>query len=105
MQLNEEDKKKILDWINTKCGAMRCMCCGHGNWQLQENASIFLIIDVHTTRFFYHSGTPAVSLICAHCGHLVFFSTFVMGFKPDAPPLMTTADAPSSSESVSVTKS
>lgn len=85
MQITEQDKKRVLEWVSAKCGGMRCTCCGTGNWTLNDHATIFLGIDVHTTRFFYHAGFPAVSLVCVNCGHVVFFSTGVIGFKPDPP--------------------
>jgi hypothetical protein len=85
MQLTEQDKKRILEWINAKCGGMRCTCCGVGNWALNDHATILLGIDIHSTRFFYHAGLPAVSFICVNCGHITFFSSGVIGFKPDQP--------------------
>jgi hypothetical protein len=104
MQLTEEDKKRVLDWISAKCGGMRCTCCGLGNWGLNDHASIFLGVDVHTTRFFYHAGFQAVSLICANCGHVVFFNTGVIGFKPDQPPVNDIRDGlPVGAQSPSVT--
>ena len=87
MQLSEDDKKRILEWVTAKCGGLRCTCCGLSNLALNDHATIFLGIDIHTTRFFYHTGFPAVSFICTNCGHVVFFNTGVIGFKPDEPPV------------------
>ena len=28
MMLTEKDKEKVLAWISSKCGQMRCVCCG-----------------------------------------------------------------------------
>lgn len=85
MNLSEEDKKTIIDWLNEKCGNMRCHCCGMANWQLSPTSSITIGYDLHSTRFHYHAGTPLVALACGNCGHLLQFSTNIMGFKPDLP--------------------
>jgi hypothetical protein len=90
MPLTEDDKTKVLDWISTKCGQMRCTCCGTGNWVFNDLPAILLGIDLHTTRFLYHQGFPAVSLLCMNCGHIVFFSSALMGFRPNSPELAET---------------
>jgi hypothetical protein len=86
MLLTDDDKKKVLEWITTKCGAMRCVCCGHGKWELLPPASVVIGVDLHSTRFHYHEGIPVVTIVCTTCGHLVHFSAGVLGFRPDAPP-------------------
>lgn len=85
MQLNESDKQKVLNWISTKCGQMRCVCCGTGRWTLLDIATLPIGFDLHTTRFFYHQGLPQIAIACENCGHLVFFSSAIIGFKPDEP--------------------
>ena len=85
MTLTEEDKKKISDWINEKCGQMRCTCCGYGQWELLGSATLPIGFDVHTTRFYYHQGIPQITIACVNCGHMLFFNPAIMGFKPDAP--------------------
>ena len=87
MLLSAEDQNRVRDWLQSKCGSLRCTCCGVGNWQIGL-AGVVLGIDLHTTRFFYHGGTPIASLICSNCGHTLFFHTGVMGFKPDDPPVV-----------------
>ncbi|MGI9043938.1 MAG: hypothetical protein ACR2GK_07400 [Gemmatimonadaceae bacterium] len=86
MQLNDADKEKVLQWVQEKCGAMRCICCGTGNWELVQNGAIILGFDVRTTRFHYHEGIPIISIVCTNCGHVVSFAAGVMGFKPEPPP-------------------
>ena len=95
MQLTEDDKKKVLAWVSSKCGQMRCTCCGNGNWTLFDPASLVIGFDLHTTRFHYHQGIPLVSIVCTTCGHVVFFSSGVIGFKPDDPPPVPSAAIPS----------
>lgn len=86
MMLTEKDKEKVLAWVSSKCGQMRCVCCGEGKWSLFDSSSLAIGFDVHTTRFHYHQGIPLVSIVCTNCAHVVFFSSSVMGFKPDEPP-------------------
>ena len=83
MKLTEADKSKITDWLSKKCGQMRCFCCGTGQWTLVDAATIGVGFDTHTTRFHYHDGVPVVSVACANCGHLVFFSAMMLGLTPD----------------------
>lgn len=91
MELTEKDKKRVLEWVQKKCGSMRCTCCGMGQWELAPNSSVVLGFNVHTTRFHYHEGIPVISIVCANCGHLVLFAAGVLGFKPDPP---AASDAP-----------
>ena len=90
MQLKEEDKKKIGDWVKDKCGAMKCFCCGHGKWELIGFSTIQILYNIHTTRFNYHNGLPQISVVCINCGNIVSFLPGVIGFKPDEPPVVDT---------------
>ncbi len=85
MDLTDADKQKIADWLNAKCGQMRCFCCGASRWQLAPFSTVPIGFDVHSTRFHYHRGIAQVALICTNCAHMLWFSTDVMGFKPDEP--------------------
>jgi hypothetical protein len=86
MVLNETDRQKIVEWLNAKCGQMRCTCCGFGKWEVVGMATLPIVIDLHTTRFFYSQGIPQVAILCTNCGHMIFFNPAIMGFKPDQPP-------------------
>lgn len=85
MKLNEVDRKKVSEWINEKCGQLRCVCCGTGKWTLIDIATLTIGFDTHTTRFYYHQGIPHIGIACSNCGHMVFFNAAIMGFKPDEP--------------------
>jgi len=86
MELAQTDRQKIAEWLQQKCGQMRCICCGFGKWEVVGMATLPIAIDLHTTRFFYAQGVPQVSVACVNCGHMLFFSSGIMGFKPDEPP-------------------
>lgn len=95
MQMTEADKQRVLEWFNRKCGQMRCTCCGLGNWTLIDAATLPIGFDLHTTRFYYSQGVPQISVACTNCGHMVFFNSAIMGFKPDEPsPAEVPSDAP-----------
>jgi hypothetical protein len=85
MLLTESDREKVLSWISSKCGQMRCICCGNGKWTLLDSSSLVIGFDMHSTRFHYHQGIPLIAIACMSCGHVVFFSSGVLGFKPDEP--------------------
>jgi hypothetical protein len=86
MELTQADRQRIVDWLNVKCGQMRCTCCGIAKWEIVGMATLPIVFDLHTTRFYYSQGIPQVALACTNCGHMVFFNTVVIGFKPDEPP-------------------
>ncbi len=85
MNLSEEDKKTIVDWLKEKCNNFRCVCCGLGHWDLAPDSVLLIGYDLRSTRFHYHAGIPLVGLTCKDCGHLLLFSPIVMGIKPDPP--------------------
>lgn len=85
MKLSDADRQKIADWIQSKCGQLRCVCCGTARWTLLDFSTLPIGIDLHTTRFHYHAGLPQVTIACEHCAHLVSFSAAMIGFKPDEP--------------------
>jgi hypothetical protein len=91
MLLSAEDQDKVREWLQSKCGQFRCLCCGLGKWQIGL-AGVLLGFDLHTTRFFYHGGTPMVSLICTNCGNTLLLHSGVMGFKPDEPPVVNVGE-------------
>jgi hypothetical protein len=95
MELSQIDQKKIADWLGQKCGQMRCTCCGFSNWQILPMATLPIGIDLRSTRFFYAQGNPQVSVVCTNCGHLLSFSPFLMGIRPDEPkPAPLAAETP-----------
>ena len=85
MKLSDADLQKVTDWIKTKCGEMHCVCCGSGSWAITGISTLPIGFDIHTSRFHYHEGLPQIAIACTHCAHLVYFSTAMMGFKPDEP--------------------
>lgn len=90
MILSQSDKQIIVDWLQNKCGVMRCTCCGHNVLQLIDIATLPIGFDIRTTRFFYAQGCPQVTVMCQNCGHLIFFNPAIMGLKPIEPQPETT---------------
>lgn len=85
MEISSENKEKIVKWLESKCGVMRCFCCGGQRWELIGHSAIQLGFDLKSTRFHYHAGTPVVSVVCVNCGHLLNFLPGLMGIVPDPP--------------------
>jgi hypothetical protein len=85
MELAEDDKKRVIRWLNEKCGAMRCTCCGTANWEILPFATLPIVVNLHTTRFFYSQGVPQIGVACVNCGHTLFFNAGVLGFRPESP--------------------
>lgn len=85
MELTEEDKQRVIRWLNDKCGTMRCTCCGMPNWEIVPVATLPIAVNIHSMRFFYSQGIPQIGVACTNCGHTLFFNTGVMGFRPDPP--------------------
>ncbi len=94
MQLSEDDKKLIADWLTNKCGPMRCFCCGNNRWEIAGFSGVWIGFNTHTTRFHYAEGIPVVYMACLTCGHLVPFSAVMIGLKPDPPPVAEVPPAP-----------
>lgn len=99
MKISQDDKKRFEDWINTKCGIIRCTCCGMRNWTLMDTSTLAIGFDLHTTRFHYAQGIAQITIACTNCGHMLFFSPLIMGFAPDQPiptevPMESMSDEP-----------
>ena len=86
MTLTPENQKIIQEWITTKCGAMKCFCCGQSLLTLIDFSSLQIGFDVNTTRFHYNQGLPLISIICNNCGHVIQFNPGAMGIKPEIVP-------------------
>ena len=82
MVINEENKKQIINWLNQKCGVIRCFCCGHQRaWNL-EGATVTIGVDLETFRIHYANGIPQISICCPNCGYIMNFNPLVMGITP-----------------------
>jgi hypothetical protein len=82
MKLSKENTELVINWLNEKCGKLRCTACGNSKWEIAQ-ANIVLGFNPTTTRFHYHDGLPVVSLACGNCGHIEMFSSGIMGIKPE----------------------
>jgi hypothetical protein len=84
MQLTDDDKRRVSEWLYEKCGSLRCFCCGMSQW-VTGGAYLNVGYDLHTTKIHYHEGIPMVAIVCPNCGYIMSFSTAVMGILPDLP--------------------
>lgn len=85
MKLSKENTDLVIKWLNEKCGQLRCTSCGHAKWEIAQG-NIMLGFNPKTTRFHYNEGLPVVSVACTNCGKIEFFSTGIMGIRPEPIP-------------------
>ncbi len=84
--LRPTDVNKVLHWLKTRCGTLRCHYCGRAQHTVIEEGGILLTYTPHTDRFHYGLGIPLVGLACNNCGHIALFSAVRMGLRVDQPP-------------------
>lgn len=85
MELTEEQKQTVLQWLDDKCEGMRCTCCGYQQWLVQDFATVSIGIDLSSTRFHYGQGMLQVNVVCGYCGHILHFNPATMGIEPEPP--------------------
>ena len=85
MKLTEKNTSLVVNWINNKCGQLRCTSCGHAKWEIAQG-NIILGFNPTTTRFHYNEGLTVVTVACTNCGRIEFFSSGIMGIKPEPSP-------------------
>ncbi|MFA6408768.1 MAG: hypothetical protein WCW01_01120 [Gammaproteobacteria bacterium] len=82
MPISNETKETIINWLNQKCGVIRCFCCGHQKaWNL-EGAAMTINLDLDSFRIHYADGIPQITICCPNCGYIMNFNPLVMGIKP-----------------------
>lgn len=85
MELNQDDKKMIQQWVETHAPQLRCFCCGGQQWEMGLQAGMTVMYDTHTGRIHYMDGYPMVALVCKNCAHIVWFSAPLIGLSPQPP--------------------
>lgn len=91
MELTEQDKEKVKQWIEAHAPKLRCFCCGNQQWKMASIAAMTVMCDTHTGRIHYMDGYPMIGLICSSCAHIVWFSAPLIGLKPQPPETPKTA--------------
>ncbi|MFA6581093.1 MAG: hypothetical protein WCS79_04755 [Paludibacter sp.] len=86
MLITKENNEAIIEWLSSKCGQMRCTCCGESKLSIGEISTLQIGYDLDTTRFHYHQGMPLISIYCVNCGYVMQFSSSVIGIKPKPVP-------------------
>ncbi len=85
MPLNSADADKVQAWLQAKCTAMVCPCCGSNTWGPGELGAMLPMQGGNLT--FNGSTTPVVPIVCQVCGFVRFFSAIMLGLvAPDQPP-------------------
>jgi hypothetical protein len=83
--MKEEEKQKVVKWINEKCPNMKCECCGTKQWNLQDN--IIAPPNIQNGSIAVGGNmTPQIMLICSKCGNTKYFNAVHIGiFQPSNP--------------------
>ncbi len=77
--ISKENQEKIYKWLNEKCIALRCFCCGIKDLSLVGEATSSIGYNLDTTRMYYGVAIPSVQIICKNCGYIHHFNPMVMG--------------------------
>lgn len=81
MSLTEPEQAQVKNWLEKKCGNLRCACCGNGQWAVTNLVTMPTGFSTSTAQFLPNEGVPQISIVCQNCGHMLFFSTEIMGLK------------------------
>ena len=79
--LSEEDKQKIIEWLNEKMDqatGLICSICNTKKWIVGDDLVVAPVFKVSTIQI----GGPAypqAMLICRKCGHTVFVNAVRIG--------------------------
>lgn len=79
--LDQEKKKKIVDWINSKCNALTCEACKQNNWVMPDDA--VMPIAYNGSINLGGSTYPQAMLVCRNCGNTKYFNLALMGLIND----------------------
>jgi hypothetical protein len=63
--------QRAVDWLRSRCPALRCTACGGGEWVIGE------LIQAPSPSG--RTALPLVPVICRNCAHTTFFSAVPMG--------------------------
>jgi len=86
MQLDENQKNKVLLYLNTNAPTIKCPVCGHAQWGLSDR--------IFETREFVGGGLelggnssimPFIVITCTYCAHSLLFNAIQMGILTQSP--------------------
>jgi len=83
--LTKENEGVIKKWVEEKTPGLRCFCCGHRKWSIQQNPALTVLVDTNSGRIHYMDGYPMIGLTCDYCAHILWFSAPLMGLKAKDP--------------------
>jgi hypothetical protein len=86
--LTQEQKDRIVAWLKARGAPRACAACGHNNWTMANHLVSPPLHRVSGGGGFMFGGPayPQAMVICANCGHTVYFNTVVMGILTDDSP-------------------
>lgn len=77
-----EIRSKIVERIEEKAPLLACSVCGNKSMILVDGFLKHPLTSDSSKMVIGGKSLPTIGLICSNCGHLIEFSTGVLGFLP-----------------------
>jgi predicted nucleic-acid-binding Zn-ribbon protein len=77
MGLDEGQKQKLREWLQSKSAQPTCASCGRDEWGAGEIVSAPILDEKGNVLSDSH--VPMVQLICTNCGHIIFYAAVPLG--------------------------
>jgi hypothetical protein len=82
--LDDASRQKVNDWINARCKTLNCPACGHREWACGE-LGVMIPLENSAVQLSGGMATPAVPIVCQHCGFIYLFEEQHPGEPPPQP--------------------
>jgi len=77
MPLTPEQQQAVANHLKSRAQPPKCQVCGAANMVVQEHLTSPSAADEEDTP------EPLVNVVCKYCGHVLHFSTSVLGLAVD----------------------
>jgi len=77
MPLTREQQQAVANHLKSRAQPPKCQVCGAANMVVQEHLTHPNAADPESTA------DPLVNVVCNYCGHVLHFSTSVLGLAVD----------------------
>lgn len=81
MGLDESQKQKLRDWLQSKSARPRCASCDRNEWGAGEIISAPVLDDEGNVVGDSH--VPMVQLICTNCCYVMLYAAVPMGLTQE----------------------
>ena len=78
--MDESQMRQVVEWFRARVGPVTCSVCSHTDFKFDaELTALPVWRDKPHPHADVSDGTPAVVVICSHCGSLRLFSAAKIG--------------------------